>query len=419
MTKACRGGNLPSAGLQKIRLAALLTALLIGLSGCASLWEREIYERSPHITQEDDGAFSATMTVNSYDSLKSAIVSAIRNGERVADIRVTDYPGGLTSLSLTALLDEIQKQEPIGAYAVEYMAHDLSRVLSQYIITLNIVYKHGSRPVITPVSGRRELEDAVRSALMEYVGLLTVEMPYFYARDHDVEGMVRAYYYGSPGSAMEYPGVAVSLFPPSGGPLSRIVELELTWQTPAAELMRKSSAAESRAALLLTGLQGFAGGMEEVAAQTVLWLYETLCGAVEYDEDTAMLAAATETRQGGDAYTAYGALVNHLAVSEGTAMAFKLLCDMLGIEAHVVTGRWWGNEHAWNLVKIGEHWYHAAIALDSRGPVPAHDYFLLSDDSDVMGSLFQWDKSLYPAAEPGPWTAETIRALTEEEEVDG
>jgi transglutaminase/protease-like cytokinesis protein 3 len=398
MKKACKGALFASAVL-----------FFLLLSGCASLWEREIYERTTHVVQDDTELSAAALTVNSYETLRSAVISAIRSGESEVDIRVTDYPGELTSHSISALINEIQKWEPIGAYTVDYIViDDIRSVLSQYIITLYIVYKHDARPDITLVRGRRELESAVHSALLEYLPGLTVEMPYFYARDHDVESMVRAFYYSSPGWAMEYPGVNTGLFPPSDGPLSRIIELALNWQAPPEELIRKADETQTRAALLLSELPDFPGTGEETAAQTVLWLHETLCGAIEYDRDTAMAAAETEGRLGGDPYTAYGALVNGLAVSEGAAMAFKLLCDILGVDSLVVTGSWWGNEHAWNLVKIGEHWYHIAIALDSRGPVPTYEYFLLSDESAMMGLLL-WEFSLYPPAAPGPWTLESIR----------
>ncbi|MDR0293619.1 MAG: hypothetical protein LBH95_05640 [Oscillospiraceae bacterium] len=393
----------------RCRGALCAAALAIFLSGCSPLWEREVYEREPHLTQEDSGA----LTANSYDSLKSVIIGVIRSGLSEADIRVTDYPGELTSLSLSALLNEIQTREPIGAYAVEYMAYASARVLSQYTVSLTIVYKRDTLPVISPVSGGRELEQAVRSALRAYRPLLTVEMPYYYAQDHDVERMVRAYYYSDPAWAMEYPAAAAALYPPSGESLRRIVELELTYKNPPGELRRKTRDTEARAERLLQSLPVFSpDGDEERLARTVLWLRDALCSEVRYDNDTAMLAAATEERQGGDPYTAYGALVSGLAVSEGHAMAFKLLCDKLEIDCLVVTGLWGGFDHAWNLVRIGDIWYHLDAALDNRGPVPTYNFFLFDDETAIL-ETFVPDKSAYPAALPGPWSYEALTAPEE------
>ena len=406
MRKGCK----PRSGGRRV----LPVLLLLLLSGCASLWEREIYERIPHLAREEGALAAAALTVNSYDSLKTAIIGVIRNGESEADIRVTDYPGGLTKQAVSALLTEIQKWEPIGAYTVEYIDFDYTHILSQYTITLNIVYRFESRPVITPVSGRRELEQAVHAALRDYKPLLTVEMPYYYAQEHDVEGMVRSYYYTNPAWAAEYPETAVSLYPPSGNSLRRIIDLELVWQTPEEELRQKERDTDDSAGALLQRRPDFmSGSAEEFTAQTVLWLHDALCETVLYDAYTAMLELGERPRV--DADIAYGALAGGLAVSEGHAMAFKLLCDRLDIDCAVVTGRWKTDGHTWNLVRIGDTWYHLAIALDNRGPVPVYDFFLL-DDEEAALEFFDWNKNIYPAALPGFWTADAIRALTETEE---
>ena len=63
-------------------------------------------------------------------------------------------------------------------------------------------------------------------------------------------------------------------------------------------------------------------------------------------------------------YTAYGALVNHVAVCQGYALAFKKLCDICGLEAIVVTGTGNGGSHAWNQVKIGGSWYNVDVTWE-------------------------------------------------------
>jgi hypothetical protein len=380
--------------------------LCVLLSGCASLWEREIYETLPHIAQEDTVIPAAALTVNSSDALKNAIIGIIRSGKSEEDIRVTDFPGELTRLYVSGLLSEIQKQEPIGAYTVDYMSFDLNQILSQYIINLNIEYRHDTRPRILPVSGRRELEEAVHSALDGYSPLLTVEMRYFYARDHDVEGMVRAYYYNNPLWAMEYPEISVGLYPPAGDMWRRIVELSLNWESAPWELRRMARNTESAAVSLLSEMPEFSGNEEEVAAHTVLWIYELLCGHIQYDAETSEAAIEGGERRGGEPYTAFGALVNGLAVSEGYAMAFKLLCDISGIDSQVVTGQYAANRHFWNLVQIGGYWYHISAALE---------IFLLSDDDEAM-EQFTWDKSAYPAAAQGEWTLAGIRGPADPED---
>ena len=58
-----------------------------------------------------------------------------------------------------------------------------------------------------------------------------------------------------------------------------------------------------------------------------------------------------------DAYSAYGCLVKGKAVCEGYSLAFNAIMLELGIP----TKRMSGGGHAWNMVKIGNRWYHVDV----------------------------------------------------------
>lgn len=412
MINKFRGGAGVFRGNLKLIISAVLTAVL--LSGCAALWEREVYERFPHVVQEDVDIEATALKATSYDTLKTVIINVIRSGMTEADIRVTDYPGELTSKSLSTLLNDIQKSEPIGAYAVEYIAYELTRVLSQYTVSLSIIYRLDIPPV-KQISGSKELRETVTAALLEYETSLTVEMPYFYAQEHDVVSMVRSYYYSNPAWAIEYPKVTVTLYPSSDSSLRRIIELELEYDTPGVALRQKSFRTNVAADVIVENIPTFDSDAEIEAVQTTLWLHDTLCEIVRYDEDTAILAVNKDERQDGDPYTAYGALVGNSAVSEGYAMSFRLLCDYLGLSCLVVTGQWNGYDHAWNLVRIGDAWYHLDVARDDMGPVPIYEHFLMNDQ-EAAGANFSWDHTQYPAAISGEWTYELIPTIAEETE---
>jgi hypothetical protein len=76
-----------------------------------------------------------------------------------------------------------------------------------------------------------------------------------------------------------------------------------------------------------------------------------------------------------NAATAYGALVNKVALCEGYAKAYKLLLEAVDMDCIVVSN----GEHAWNMVKIGKKWYHVDTTWDDTGSSVKHTYFLLSD----------------------------------------
>ena len=92
-------------------------------------------------------------------------------------------------------------------------------------------------------------------------------------------------------------------------------------------------------------------------------------------------------------YTAEGALCNGLAVCQGYAEAFELLCAKAGVKAQMVYGDA-GNStdgwqsHAWNVVRIDGEWYQIDCTWDdplvdgeviSNGENIFYAYFLLTD----------------------------------------
>ncbi len=77
-----------------------------------------------------------------------------------------------------------------------------------------------------------------------------------------------------------------------------------------------------------------------------------VAGRASFDTE---LARATDTEALTEAQrierSAYGALVGGETVCTGYAMAFKALCDRLGLPCFVVSGRS-GGEHAWNRIVL-------------------------------------------------------------------
>lgn len=102
-----------------------------------------------------------------------------------------------------------------------------------------------------------------------------------------------------------------------------------------------------------------------------------------------------------DSHNVIGAILKKKAVCESIAKAYKLLCDVNQIPCIVVFGYGastdginWGDvdsdtledNHAWNYVKFGSHWYSVDVTYDlgvSNFPEDKafrYDYFCRSDD---------------------------------------
>jgi hypothetical protein len=79
-------------------------------------------------------------------------------------------------------------------------------------------------------------------------------------------------------------------------------------------------------------------------------------------------------------HTAYGSLVDGLAVCDGYAKAYSHLLRLAGIESRLISGEGRGQLHAWNLIHLGGNWYHADPTWNGGrlfGSV-MYDYFLLN-----------------------------------------
>lgn len=85
-------------------------------------------------------------------------------------------------------------------------------------------------------------------------------------------------------------------------------------------------------------------------------------------------------------YTAYHAMVEHKAVCMGCALLFLLFMRKLNIPAEYITGLAVPGEgrHAWNIVKLGRHWYNVDTTWEhfcagKRIKVTERKYFMKSD----------------------------------------
>ncbi len=63
-------------------------------------------------------------------------------------------------------------------------------------------------------------------------------------------------------------------------------------------------------------------------------------------------------------FTSYGALVLGEAVCEGYSKAFSFLCNMVGINTTLVSGKSQETLHMWNAVQIDNDWYMIDVTLD-------------------------------------------------------
>jgi hypothetical protein len=123
--------------------------------------------------------------------------------------------------------------------------------------------------------------------------------------------------------------------------------------------------------------------------EKMLIIHDELIRRISYD--TSLDQAVNNTAS---------ALLNGITLCKGYAQSFKLVCDVLGLECLVISGQSEGIEHAWNLVRLDDNYYHIDVTHDD--PVPDrgtnasvdHRHFLRSDA--VMSETHVWNPAKYP-----------------------
>ena len=136
----------------------------------------------------------------------------------------------------------------------------------------------------------------------------------------------------------------------------------------------------------------------------LLSIYEYLQDHVIYDDDEFNAVCKGRKSTNIDSHNAYGALINGKAVCDGIAAAFCILAQAMGYECTVVSGRatfltTGFSEHAWNIIKVGEHFYHVDATWDINHKREMENYsyeYFCVDDSDIQND-HQWDINITPA----------------------
>ena len=126
--------------------------------------------------------------------------------------------------------------------------------------------------------------------------------------------------------------------------------------------------------------------------QRVLSIYKYLIEHIQYDYDDAngiIPQIASHSIQ--------GVLLRNIGVCEGISISFAFIMHLIDVPATVVYGLTSEGDHAWNIIKIKDNYYHIDVTWDLRSKdtvnFQRYDYFCLTDD-DLNNR--KWDKKIYP-----------------------
>ena len=388
--------------MKRLFALALTAVLVLTMSGCAALFDKELYSEEPYeapseaqYTEED-----AADPISNYAALRRAITRLVSDHVESAELQFQNYDGSISQDISTACW-EVKSSTALGAFAVDYISYDLSRIVSYYQAEIYITYKRSEHQlsalerVGTLSAMRSRLEEAMRAGETYLALALTAASA---APSAVTESLTRAYY-ADPLACPVLPAAEAVVYPESG--VDRILEITLDYGMDGESLsQRRAELADALAAMTAACQQPAPAEepetepdeaeadtdpaeepAEETAAPEPAALMEALC--VYLAENCVVDETAGAT--------AWDALVAKTASSEGVAMAFEAGCQALGLTCQLVSGRLDGEPHAWNIVTIGEASYHVDVSTWGENE---ENVFLLGDE-DIWGGYW-WDTSEYP-----------------------
>lgn len=372
--------------MRRVIVLALAAALLLTAAGCSALFDREVYIEEPYeAPSETSESEDAADTISTYAALRRAITRIVAARAESAVLQFQNYEGTI-SRDISTACWEVKSSTALGAFAVDYISYDLSRIVSYTQAEIHITYKRSEYQMasLEQLANLAALRTRLQEALRAGETYLVLELTTASLSADAVHQNLERAYYGDPLACPVLPTAEVTLYPESG--VQRIIEMTLDYgmdsESLAARREELSAALEELLADALPQEETAPEPSEEPdpaqSAARLRSLCEALAGTCSPDPDAGA--------------TAWDALVGHTAADEGMALALEAACRAAGIDCRVVFGRLDVDDHVWNIVTFGGSSYHVDV---SRWTADDAAVFLASDE-DLWGA-YGWDTDEYPA----------------------
>lgn len=347
---------------------ALLLAFsaLLTLTGCGNILNRSYTSVSSHNETPQSEADSSSFRVENYQELVSAIVYFVSQAASTGTIRFYNYARDVNE-DLAAACLEVVQEDPLGAYAVDYIKYDLRQVVSYDEATVTITYRRTASQIksVLNVTGTTAIRTELSHALARFQDEAVLRVSDFDGDTNYVLGLIQDAYLQTPLAAFGMPQVTVELYPDTGA--QRIIEITLSYSEPHDTLVGKATALMAAASALQNS---YAGDGTNLKLQEMY---------------TSLRQAAVCDPSAGD--TAYAALVQGRANSAGFALAYELLCQLQNIDVIPVTGTLNGESHDWVIVKTADGYRHVD---------PSNQPGLFLSDALAYQGGYVWDTQSTP-----------------------
>lgn len=354
------------------KVTALLFVSAVLLAGC-DVWSAGEYTWIEKVELPRLPESGQQISASNYFQLQNVLKKMIENGNTHETISVANYPPNKIAGDVESAAETVRREHPIAAYAVEAVTWEMGISAGEPVLVIEIQYLHDKTDIrnIITVDNNAAAEEMIAKALTDcQTGIVLQILDY---APLDFTQIVENYAFDHPEIVMELPQVTENVYPHTGK--SRVLELKFTYRTSREALKTMQSQVAPVFSSAVLYVSGDAENVEKYSQ-----LYTFLMERYHYAIETSITPAYSLLRHGvGD--------------SRAFAMVYAAMCRMAGLNCLTVSGTRDGVSHYWNIIVVGECYYHLDLLRCSD-----EGEFSIKANMDMEG--YVWDYSAYPACGP-------------------
>ena len=286
-------------------------------------------------------------------------------------------------------MNHATQEDPIGAYAVDYIDVQLIGDTVSGSIQVAIVFRRSAAEInsIVTVNSTAIALQRIQLAIASYETSLTLRIRNY--QEIDFAENIRNYCLENPNKVIAIPDFSAEVYPKSGE--TRILELHFTYPNTRDELRRMLSTVNT----LLTSANSYVkSGETDMEQLELLTRFLTTRFDYRIAENVPVMPA-------------YELLHDGLAHSLSFATVFRYECAAAGIDCQIISGSLNDNAHYWNLVQIDDVYYYVDLMNNISNGI---DELTLLSSAQLRELGYVWDgpETDEPPEEPQP--TEEVRA---------
>ena len=360
--------------VKKFWASILIAAAVFALCGCSGWYRKEYLSVKDYVPPAQENYSSKDkINVRNFSGLRQALLRFAYAGESQGRIAFDASYDGDPLEDLASACWQVRTQDALCAYCVENIAYELTKIVTTNEATVYFSYSNfcESADNIVHLPFSYAVESTLLNTLENRDRRLVVLVSSSSYSAEDIESLLTKVYRENPTLVPREPRASVNMY--SGTGSQRLYEISINYGLTAEELEQRMAALRAVDAFSGMDMESLSDGQRALAACQYLM------------ENCQLSTAATDN-------TAYSALVNHMANSEGLAFGYTELCRQLKLDCSIVYGQRQWQDRCWNIVRIDGSYYHVdpyeCINSGLEGS------FMVNDE-DFWGN-YRWDVASYP-----------------------